>query len=101
MKGVKGWAMDCLKKPKTVCQEGGRTTFGEQMKGVKDWAVNCLKQPKAGDHKGEERKKITLRAIELGSVCVLPFDERIPPRFHLASVKVEEHEVWGADSNGP
>ena len=83
---------------------GGRgkkkTTLRERTKGVKDWAVGCLKKPTRGDRKGEGRKKIMLRVIELSSVFTPRPSARMgePPRFHLGSVKVEECEVWEVDS---
>jgi len=101
MEDVKDWAIDCLKKAKTGCQEGGKrkkTVWREQVKG---WAADCLKKPRTGHHRGEG-KKITLRVIELGSVFTLPRPSEITlTRFHLGSVKVEEYEVWGDDGSGP
>ena len=102
MTGIKDWAIDCLKKPKMVCEEGegrNKAALRGRTKGVKDWAVGCLKKPRAGDPRGEERKKVTLRVVELSSVFTPRFDARRgdPPRFHLGSVKVEECEVWEVD----
>ena len=103
MKDVKSWAINCLKKPKTIYQEEeGRRIIAlrEQMKGAKGWAVGRLKELETGDHRGEGSKKTTLRVIELSSVFTLQQpNDTAPPRFHLDSVKVEECEVWEADSN--
>jgi len=106
MKGVKGWAIDCLKKPKTIYQqEEGRRIIAlrERTEAAKSWMVGRLKEPKTGDHRGEGSKKATLRVIELSSVpgLQLPYELRTaPPRFHLYSVKVKEREVSEVDSNG-
>ena len=101
MKGVKDWAIECLKGPRVGRQEGEgseKNMLRKQVKGIKDWAAGCLKKQKAGDHEGEGRKKTTLRIIELSSVFAIR--EPSLPRFHLGSVKVEEHEVWEVDNNG-
>ena len=104
MKGVKDWAINCLKKPKTRCQEEeGRKLIAlrEQTKGVKDWAVRWLKEPKTGDHR-ERSRKTTLRVIELSSVFTLRWpNDTGSPRFHLGSVRTEECEVWEVDDNSP
>ena len=103
MRGVKDWAIDCLKKSRVGCQEGeGRKeTLREQTKGLDDRGVHFLKVPTTGDRKGEGRKKLILRVIELSSVFTPRRPERgDPPRFHLGSVKVEECEVWEVDSDG-
>jgi len=105
MKGVKDWAIDCLKKPKTGHQEGEKeknAVSGELMRGLKGWGVGWLKKPNTGAHKGEGIKKTVLRVIELNMAPTLPLvDETVRPRFHLGSVKVEEYKVQGVDSNGP
>lgn len=70
------------------------------MKGVKDWAIDCLKRPKTGCCKGGGRKETTLRMIELSSVFdQFPrYGEGGLLRFYLGPVKVEEYEVWGVDN---
>jgi len=68
----------------------------EEARGVKDLVIDCLKNTKRGHQEGDGMKKTTLRIIELspalwsgGNTC---------GRFRLGSVKVEEYEVWRADS---
>ena len=105
MRGVKDWAIDCLKKPQMGCREGeGRkkVVLRELTKGVKGWAVDCLKRPTTGDRKGLGRKKMVLRVIELSSVSTprRQLEGWGPPRFHLGCVKVEEYEVQEVDSDG-
>ena len=112
MKGVKDWTIACLKAARMRCQEGqggGRkeTTLRERVKGVKDWVVGRSRESKM-EHVREEargRKSTTLRVIELTLVPALPRPPRPghdgQPRFHLGSVKVEEHEVLGVDSSSP
>jgi len=105
MQGVKDWAIDCLKKPRTGHQEGGggkNAVSGEQMRGLRGWGVGWLKKPNTGVHKGEGSKKSTLRVIELSMAPTLPLvDETDRPRFHLGSVKIEEHKVQEVDNSGP
>jgi len=73
------------------------------MKGVKDWAIDCLKRPGMGHRKGGGRKETTLRVIELSSIFdPLPrYRDSGLPVFHLGSVKVEEYKVRGVDGEGP
>jgi len=105
MEGVKDWAIDCLKKPKTGHQEGERGkngVSGERTRGLKGWGVGWLKKPNTEVHKGEEIQKTMLRVIKLNMAPTLQLvDEMDRPRFHLGSVKVEEYKVQGVDSNGP
>lgn len=64
------------------------------MKDVKDWTIGCLKKPETEPQGGEGRKRVTLRVIELSSVCIdLKYGNTGLPRFDLGSVKVEEYEV--------
>jgi len=67
------------------------------MRGVKDWAIDCLKRPETGHREREGRKGTTLRVIELSSVPngFPMYGNGGPLRFHLGSVKVEVCEVWG------
>ena len=61
----------------------------EEARGVKDWAIDCLREPEAGLQekvKVVESKKTVVRVIELRS-------DRLRPKYHLASVKVEEYDV--------
>jgi len=101
MEGMKDWAIECLKRPKTG--EGRKEmTLMEQIKGVRDWAADYLKKQRTERCKEEERKGITLRVIELSSVFTLPkFGDANPPTPHLGCVKVKECGVWGIESNGP
>lgn len=64
-----------------------RQALREEVKCLKDWAMECLRNPETGREEGAGRKKIALRTIELSS------DRPRAPKFHLASVKVEECEV--------
>jgi len=64
------------------------------MKGVENWTIDCLKRPETGLHERRGRETM-LRVIELSSVFNL-FPRRGDGdllRFHVGSVKVEEHEV--------
>jgi len=83
MGGVKDWATECLRGPKTGHRKGEgskEAALREQIKGVKNWAADCLKRPRTGRHKGEERERRTLRVIELSSVFTLPkFGNSNPP----------------------
>jgi len=45
--------------------ERRRQELRTRVKGVKDLVVDCLKKPKTGCQEGEGRKKTTLRVIEL------------------------------------
>ena len=65
------------------------------MRGVKDWAINCLKRPETEYRKGGGRKETMLRVIELSSVADQSrrYGESGLLKFYLGSVKVEEHEV--------
>lgn len=89
--------------------ERQKQVLRDRVQGVKDWAIDCLKKPGTRYQEGEGRKA-TLRVIELSSVLTLPRSStsflprsgcKVPFRFNLGSVKVEEHDVWRFDSNGP
>jgi len=58
----------------------------DEVRGVKDWAVDCLREPEAGRQEKVVGKKTVVRVIELRS-------DRARPKYHLASVRVEEYEV--------
>jgi len=59
MKGVEDWVIDCFKNPNT------KTVWREQMRGVKGWAVDYVTKPRAGCHDGGGRKATTVRVVEL------------------------------------
>ena len=83
MKAVKGWAMECLERPNTRCQEGDRgkgSKLRNYVKAMKDWAIDDSKRPETG------RKKTTLRVIELTR-------EPLPSMSYQYPVKVEEYEM--------
>jgi len=68
----------------------------DQVRGVKDWAIDCLKKPETGNQGGAGREKtaVMLRVIELIPVLALPRPRASTPlRFNLDSVKVEEYRV--------
>ena len=79
--------------------ETQKQALREQMKGVKDWAIDCLKRPERGRREREGRKGTTLRVIELSSTLnrFPTYGDGGLQRFHLGSVKAEEFEVWGID----
>ena len=66
----------------------------KEVQGVKDLAIDCLREPEAGcQEKGKEKekekevgRKTVVRIIELRS-------NRPRPKYHLASIKVDEYEV--------
>ena len=62
--------------------EQWRRVLGEHVDGAKDLAINCLKELETGYREGEQRKKTTVRVIELlaGSSC---------PNFYLVSTECE------------
>jgi len=53
-------------------QEERKRALREQMKGAKDWAVECLEKTRTGCQEGEARKTITLRIIELSQDHLWP-----------------------------
>ena len=50
----------------------------EHVKDLREWAVECLEKAKTGGLEGEERKKITVRTVEVG---------------YIHPMKVREYEV--------
>ena len=86
MQGLKDWTMNCLKEPVTG--------YRRQVRRVNDWMAGCLRLKR-----GE--KKTTLRVIELDSAITFPERSNVSAygygysrtRFHLGSVKFEEHKV--------
>ena len=61
----------------------------KEVQGVKDLAMDCLREPEVGCQEKEkevERRKTVVRIIELRS-------NRPRPKYHLASMKVDEYEV--------
>jgi len=73
------------------------------MKGVKDWAIECLKRPETGRPEGGERKGMTLRVVELSSIFgrFPRHGDGGLLKFYLGPVKVEEYEVSAADGDVP
>lgn len=64
------------------------------MKGVRDWAIECLKKPETECQEGEGRKTTTLRVIKLDPLLTeLSYGYPELPRFVLGSVNVGEYEV--------
>lgn len=47
--------------------EQRQQTLGEKMKDLEDWAIECLKKSETRCQEGGERKKITLRAFRFSS----------------------------------
>ena len=83
-------------EPSVVQREQEKRTLTEEVKGMKDWAMDCLRKPpaKAGcrEGDGEERKNTVLRVIELNSE-LSHLDPSIYLQLAMGSVRVEEYEM--------
>ena len=58
----------------------------KHVKDLGEWAIECLEKAKTGGLEGEERKRITVRTVEVG---------------YIHPVKVREYEAYGIDGKDP